>query len=156
MDRNSCHHNSATNRLDVKTKVGKIYIIFKLGFLINIKFFLFYRVQLIQDSGDIFFAEIDKIPIKKKLNQRTNQVTVTDIAILLSYKMGLTCQPTPCRNSLVDEIELFLKLGDFYAMDGDNDEDLFLCYNPTVLTVDGKLWLVKTHINNQCINYCNI
>ena len=41
------------------------------------------------------------------------------------------------RESLVEEVELFLRTGDFEAK-----TDVIVCVNPTLLTMDEKLWRV--------------
>ena len=92
------------------------------------------RLQFIQDSGDISFDDVDAVAAIKKRNSSKASVNLSDIAILLSYKMGVTSEASPSRTSLSEEIEIFLRKGDF-----EPKSDPIVCFNPTLLSMDQKL-----------------
>ena len=64
-----------------------------------------------------------------------------EIAANLVVEMGVNLEDTPSVGRLVDEMELFFKTGDLQPK-----TSLVVCLNPTLLTLDDKLWQVRREI----------
>jgi hypothetical protein len=79
----------------------------------------------------------------KKRKSSSASVSLSDIAILLSYKTGLISDANPSRSNLSDEIEIFLRNGDF-----EPKSDPVVCFNPTLLTTDQKTLQVTKSQND--------
>lgn len=62
-------------------------------------------------------------------------IRLSEIAQDILRNIGLRVQDTASSQVLADEIEYYLKMGDF-----ESKSEKIVCVNPTLLTLDDKLW----------------
>ena len=96
------------------------------------------RLQFIKDSDSIFYEGIKKVAESKKRNVSFPQASVNEIATYFTHKIGIKYEDTPQIKNFVAEIANFVKTGDFEV----KSEQTVVCFNPTLLTLEDKLWQV--------------
>ena len=112
---------------------SQVYLIFSL--------YIFKRRQFILDSGAIHCGGFAKFYKTKQQNPSSSLLSLRKIATGLVLRMGVNLEETPSVQRLLDEVELFLTTGDFKPKTAQ-----VVCLNPTLLTLNDKLWQVKREI----------
>ena len=90
------------------------------------------------DSAAVHYEGFAKFFETKQQNPSSFLVSLKDIAAGLVLRMGVNFEETPSVQRLVDEMECFLRTGDLQPKNYK-----VLCLNPTLLTLDDKLWQVR-------------
>ena len=111
---------------------SQVYLIFSL--------YIFKRRQFILDSGAIHCGGFAKFYKTKQQNPSSSLLSLRKIATGLVLRMGVNLEETPSVQRLVDEMECFLTTGDLQL------KTFVVCLNPTLLTLDDKLWQVRREI----------
>ena len=111
----------------------KFYLIFSL--------YIFKRLQFILDSAAVRWEGFAKFLGTKEQNPLSSLISLRKIAATLVVRMGVNLEETPSVQRLLEEMELFLTTGDFKPKTAQ-----VVCLNPTLLTLDDKLWQVRREI----------
>ena len=109
------------------------YLIFSL--------YIFKRLQFILDSGAVHYEGFAKFIVTKQQNPLSSLVSLRNIAANLVVRMGVNLEETPSVQRLVGEMELFLSKGNL-----EPKHYKVVCLNPTLLTLDDKVWQVRRKI----------
>ena len=100
-----------------------------------------FRLQFILDSAAVCYRGFTKFLETKEQNSSSSLFSLREIAANLVLRMGVNLEETPSVQRLVGEMELFLSKGNL-----EPKHYKVVCLNPTLLTLDDKVWQVRRKI----------
>ena len=104
-------------------------------------------MHFIQDSVDFICKGVEATIKSKKLNPRSALFSMAHFALLIIGHLGIHSKDSFAHQSLQSEIEFLLKTGDLIAKVGK-----VVCVNPTLLSLEDKIWQV---IHHNCFKRLN-